>query len=65
MVWFIVLLTIWEIYWTYTACWLAAKRGDKVWFITFIVFSLLGIPEIIYVRKYRKSLKKENKDKKL
>ena len=57
MVFLIILLAIWELYWTYTACWLAAKRGDKLWFFSFLVVSLLGIPEIIYVRKYKDSSK--------
>ena len=62
MIYLIIILTLWEIYWTYTACWLAAKRGDKAWFLFFIIFSLFGIPEILYVRKYRDSLKLEGKD---
>jgi len=60
MVFLWVLLLIWEIYWTYTACWLAAKRGDKKLFLFFLIFSLFGIPEIIYYRKYRNSSKIEN-----
>jgi len=62
MIYLIIILTLWEIYWTYTACWLAAKRGDKAWFLFFIIFSLFGIPEILYVRKYQDSLKLEDKD---
>ena len=62
MIYLIIILTLWEIYWTYTACWLAAKRGDKAWFLFFIIFSLFGIPEILYVRKYQDSLKLESKD---
>jgi hypothetical protein len=62
MIYLIIILTLWEIYWTYTACWLAAKRGDKAWFLFFIIFSLFGIPEILYVRKYQDSLKLEGKD---
>jgi hypothetical protein len=62
MIYLIILLAIWEVYWTYTACWLAAKRGDKAWFLSFIIISLFGIPEILYVRKYQDSLKLEGKD---
>jgi len=60
MIYLIIILTLWEIYWTYTACWLAAKRGDKAWFLFFIIFSLFGIPEILYVRKYQNSLNSED-----
>jgi len=47
-------LLVWEIYWTYTACWLAFKNGHKKLFLFFLIFSTLGIAEIFYVRKYRK-----------
>ena len=56
MVYLIIIIALWELYWTITACWLASKRGDKGWFIFFLTFTLLGIPEIIYVRKYKSSL---------
>jgi len=56
-------LVIWEIYWTYKACWIAAKRGDKKWFLFFLIFNLLGIPEIIYVRSHRDELNIEDNRK--
>jgi dolichyl-phosphate-mannose--protein O-mannosyl transferase len=60
MLYLIIILTLWELYWTITACWLASRRGDKGWFIFFLIFNLLGIPEIIYVRKYKNSLSNPN-----
>lgn len=63
MIFLITLLVLWELYWTVTACWLAANRGDKGWFIFFLIFNLLGIPEIIYIRKYKNSLSINDKDK--
>ena len=54
----ILLLTAWEVYWTYHACWLASKLNDKKWFLFFLAFSLLGIPELIYINKKRKLLSK-------
>ena len=54
----ILLLTAWEIYWTYHACWLASKLNDKKWFLVFLAFSLFGIPEIIYINKKRNLLGK-------
>ena len=50
----ILLGTAWEIYWTYHACWMASKLNDKKKFLFFLVFSLLGLPEIIYIRNKRK-----------
>ena len=53
----IVLITAWEIYWTYHACWIASKLNEKRNFLFFLVFNLLGIPEIIYIRKKQKELR--------
>ena len=50
----ILLVTAWEIYWTYYACWMAYKLNDKRKFLFFLVFSLLGIPEIVYIRNKQK-----------
>ena len=36
-------LLVWEIYWTYIACWLAFKNGHKKLFLFFLIFSTLGI----------------------
>jgi len=47
----ILMLAVWEAYWTYHACWLASKKNERKWFLFFLVFNLLGIPEIIYIRK--------------
>ena len=47
----IILLALWELYWTYHACWLASQRNEKKWFLFFLMFNLLGIPEIIYLQK--------------
>jgi len=55
----IVLITAWEVYWTYHACWIASKLNEKRNFLFFLVFNLLGIPEIIYIRKKRKELRND------
>ena len=47
----IILLALWELYRTYHACWLASQRNEKKWFLFFLMFNLLGIPEIIYLQK--------------
>ena len=51
MITLIILLALWELYWTYHACWLASQRNEKKWFLFFLMFNLLGIPEIIYLQK--------------
>jgi hypothetical protein len=45
----ILILIIWEAYWTVKACWKAAKSGDFNWFVFMLLFSLLGLPEIYYL----------------
>jgi hypothetical protein len=49
----ILMLALWEVYWTYHACWLASKRDEKKWFLFVLVFSLFGIPEIMYIGKHK------------
>jgi methionyl-tRNA synthetase len=39
----------WTLVWKGLAMWRAAKKGDKAWFIVFLIVNLLGIPEIIYL----------------
>jgi hypothetical protein len=56
--WIIILaiLAAWEIYWTYNACWIASKLDEKKAFLFFLVFNLLGIPEIIYIYRKKQEL---------
>ena len=49
----VIILTLWEVYWTYHACWLASKLGDKKWFLFFLTFAFLGMPEILYIKNNR------------
>ena len=43
------LLIAWSLVWKGLALWRAAKRGEKIWFIVFLVVNTLGILEIIYL----------------
>ncbi|MFL2706707.1 MAG: DUF5652 family protein [Gammaproteobacteria bacterium] len=52
----ILILATWEVYWTYHACWIASKLDEKKHFLFFLIFNLLGIPEIIYIYKKKKEL---------
>jgi hypothetical protein len=44
-----IILMVWSIAWKGWALWLAARRGEKWWFVALLVFSTLGILEIIYI----------------
>lgn len=59
----LLIVVIWEVYWTFHACWLAARLGDKKWFLFFLVFQLLAIPEIIYIQKNKKRLSDSDQGK--
>ena len=49
-----IIIAAWEVYWTYHACWIASKLDDKRSFLFFVIFNLLGIPEIIYIYRKKK-----------
>lgn len=45
---FIALLA-WSLIWKGLALWRSAQRGEKVWFIIFLLANTVGILEIIYL----------------
>tara|TARA_S200000501_G_scaffold136567_1_gene129135 strand:+ start:412 stop:600 length:189 start_codon:yes stop_codon:yes gene_type:complete len=49
-----IIIAAWEVYWTFRACWIASKLNEKKSFLFFLIFNLLGIPEIIYIYKKKK-----------
>lgn len=46
---FVLLAVVWSLLWKGLALWRAAKRGEKVWFVVFLLVNTLGILEIIYL----------------
>ncbi|QSH39137.1 hypothetical protein JXR01_02405 [Candidatus Kaiserbacteria bacterium] len=45
----LILSLLWTLPWTAWALWLAARRGEKVWFVALLVLNTLAILEIIYI----------------
>lgn len=45
----IILVVLWSLVWKGLALWRSARRGDKWWFIAFLIVNTLGILEIIYL----------------
>lgn len=45
----VVLLAIWSVVWTGLALWHAARRGEKGWFIFFLIVHTAGIVEFLYL----------------
>jgi methionyl-tRNA synthetase len=48
-------LAIWTIVWKGIALWYAARGGEKIWFIVFLIVNTAGILEIIYIFFLRKN----------
>ena len=47
----ILLLVVWEIYWKIISLWIAAKNGDKKWFVSILIINSCGFLPIYYLRK--------------
>ncbi len=45
----LIALIAWSLVWKGLALWRAAHRGEKVWFIAFLLLNTVGILEIIYL----------------
>lgn len=43
------LLLVWSLFWKGFALWYSTKRGEKWWFIAFLVINTAGILEIVYI----------------
>lgn len=54
----IAVLVIWSYIWKALALWHSARRGQKVWFIVFLVLNTVGILEIVYLFVVAKITKK-------
>lgn len=45
----ILVLIVWTMFWKAVGLWHSARKGDKVWFVIFLLFNTLGILELIYL----------------
>ncbi|MFH0849029.1 MAG: DUF5652 family protein [archaeon] len=46
----IIPLAIWGYFWKILGLWFSARKGERGWFILFILVNLAGILEIYYLR---------------
>lgn len=46
---FIIIIAIWSLVWKGLAMWKSARKGEKVWFVIFLIVNTAGILEIIYL----------------
>lgn len=47
--WVIIIPILWVLPWKLYAVWLAARRGDKKWFVALIILNTLAVLDIIYI----------------
>ncbi len=47
--WLIIPLIVWTLAWKGVALWTSARRGQKGWFVAFLVVNTLGALEILYL----------------
>ncbi len=45
----LIVVLVWSFLWKGLALWRAAKRGEKIWFIVFLIVNTFGILEIVYL----------------
>lgn len=45
----ILVLIVWTMFWKGVGLWHAARKGDKAWYIIFLLFNTVGILELIYL----------------
>ncbi len=46
---FTIAVILWSLFWKAWSLWLAARRGQKVWFGILLIVNTLGLLEIIYI----------------
>ena len=46
---FVILVAIWSLVWKAFALWKAARRGDSIWFVVFLILNTVGIVELLYL----------------
>ncbi|MBI2551481.1 hypothetical protein HYV73_04045 [Candidatus Uhrbacteria bacterium] len=46
---FMILFSVWSIFWKGLALWHSAKRKEPYWFIAMLIINTAGILEIIYL----------------
>ena len=42
-------ILLWSLVWKGAALWTASRRGERIWFIVFLIVNTLGILEIVYL----------------
>ena len=46
---FFIIFVVWSLVWQGLGMWHAARRGEWIWFVVFLLIHTLGILEIVYL----------------
>lgn len=57
------LMALWTLFWKAWALWIAARKGQKIWYGVLLIVNLAGVLEILYIFIFSKKDMKEIKDK--
>lgn len=58
-IWLIVLLAVWEFGWKGWALWVAARDGNKAWFVALLLINTAGLLPILYLFVLRKQTRQQ------
>jgi len=52
---FLIVLTVWSLFWKAAAMWHAAQKKDTIWFFILLIFNTVGILDMIYLFGFSKA----------
>lgn len=61
-IWWVALVALWDLAWKGWALWIAARQGNKPWFIALLIISSSGLLPILYIFIFSKDAKKPHKE---
>jgi hypothetical protein len=51
----VAVIGIWSLFWSIIGLWTAARNGHKAWFAVFVFVHSLGLLEILYLNRHRRT----------
>jgi len=54
-IFFIIIISIWELIWKSIALWKSARNKQLIWFIVLLIFNTAGILPILYILFFQKN----------
>ena len=51
---YILILSIWELFWKSIALWKAARNSQKYWYVALLIINTVGILPMLYIKFFQK-----------